>query len=113
MLKQTRVLRLLVFVMLALPLALLAQATENPTTPAPAAEAQDLASFLDSLAAQPSPDGQTFTPAPENRIQYCTYQPCPTGQRCWYCNRNWICLWEYPDPDHVPAGCTAGGGGVQ
>src|SRR5215218_6977621 len=84
-------------------LALLAQnlfAAEGWKTPGPAAgQPQDLAAFLGSLADQPLPGGESFTPAPENRVIYCSYQSCPAGQRCWYCNRNWVCIYDYPDPD--------------
>lgn len=104
--------QLLVLALLALPFALLAQtssAAEKGTAPSLAAgERQDLADFLGSLSGQPLPGEESFTPAPENKVVYCYYQSCPTGQRCWYCNRNWVCIYEYPDPDQVPAGCTGG-----
>lgn len=105
--------KLLVLALLALPLALLAQnpsgAEEGKAPSVAAGQTQDIAAFLGSLADQPLPGGKDFTPAPENKIIYCSYQPCPTGQSCWYCNRNWVCIFDYPDPDHIPSGCTGGG----
>jgi hypothetical protein len=113
---RTRIpVKLLVLAMLALPLplVLLSQnlfAAEERKTPGPVAgQPQDLTAFLDSLSEQPSPGGDVFTPAPENKVVYCYYQSCPTGQRCWYCRSNWVCIYEYPDdPDRVPSGCTGG-----
>src|SRR5690242_17320599 len=94
--------QLLVLALLVLPLSLLAQNTsaakERKDLGPAAGQPQDLADFLDSLAGQTLPDGESFTPTPENKVVYCYYQSCPTGQRCWYCNRNWVCIYEYPDP---------------
>lgn len=100
---RTRIsIKLLVFAMLALPLF-----AQNLFA-AEAGQPQDLAAFLGALADQPLPGGESFTPAPENKVVYCSYQPCPAGQSCWYCNRNWVCIFVYPDPNQVPAGCTGG-----
>ena len=110
---RTRIpIKLLVLVLVALPLALLAQnlsATEQKV-PSPAVQQpQDLTAFLGSLSKEPLPDGASFTPAPENRVIYCSYQGCPAGQRCLNCNGNWVCIYIYPnDPDRVPSGCSGG-----
>jgi hypothetical protein len=111
--KRTLILlKLLVLTLLAFPFALLAQnpsaAEEWKTLGLATGQPQELADFLGSLADQPLPGGENFTPAPENKVIYCGYQSCPTGQRCWYCRSNWVCVWEYPDPDQVPSGCTGG-----
>jgi hypothetical protein len=101
--------QLLVLALLALPLTLLVQnpaAAEEWKVPGSAAgQPPDLADFLGSLADQPLPGGEGFTPAPENKVIYCGYQSCPIGQSCWYCNHNWVCIYDSPRP---PAGCTGG-----
>jgi hypothetical protein len=48
--------------------------------------------------------GSTQKPA----VIYCTYQPCPSGQFCAFCNRSYVCLFNYPDPDFCPQGCVCG-----
>jgi hypothetical protein len=84
-------------------------ASQQPQQP------QALGSFLHTLAAgsQATTEHQIFTPAPENKILSCSYQACPTGQTCWYCHQNWFCIFNYPDPDMVPPGCSSGPGGPQ
>ena len=84
-------------------------AAEAAKAPAPTAgQSQDLAAFLNSLAQTALPGQESFTPAPENKVISCQYSACPTGQRCRYCNRNWVCIFDYPDPDYVPPGCSGG-----
>jgi hypothetical protein len=46
-------------------------------------------------------------PRPD-KVIYCSYQGCPTGQTCWYCHQQWVCIWNYPDPTQVPPGCSGG-----
>jgi hypothetical protein len=84
-------------------------AAEHAAAPSVAAQPTDLAAFLDSLKTgdQGSLDGK-LTPAPENKVIYCQYQGCPTGQTCWYCHNNWVCIFNYPDPTQVPPGCSGG-----
>jgi hypothetical protein len=86
-------------------------AAEEPSGPAvKGAHPMDLTTFLDSLKAdnQGLPGNQNLLPTPENKIIYCSYQGCPTGQRCWYCHSNWVCIYNYPDPEQVPPGCSGG-----
>jgi hypothetical protein len=100
-------------VVLVLSLAFLSSGlfAADATSPSPAGrQPQDLGSFLDTLASGSTvpTEHQIFTPAPENKIIYCSYQGCPTGQTCWYCHQNWICIFNYPDPTMVPPGCSGG-----
>ena len=82
-----------------------------PGPQAKAVHSVDLTTFLGSLQENDHTlaGNQNLTPAPENKIISCTYFPCPTGQTCWYCHNNWVCIFNYPDPDQVPPGCTGGG----
>ena len=103
-----------VVVVLALSLAFLSSGlfAADATSPSPAVrQPQDLGSFLHTLASgsQATTEQQIFTPTPENKVVSCYYQSCPTGQTCWYCHQNWVCIYNYPDPDRVPPGCTGGG----
>jgi hypothetical protein len=85
-------------------------AADNANGPAvQASQPMDLSTFLNSLkTGDQGALGQSLTPAPENKVIYCSYQACPTGQRCWYCHSNWVCIYEYPDPEQVPPGCSGG-----
>jgi hypothetical protein len=88
---------------------LTAQAAAGPQ--AQNVHAVDLTTFLGTLQKQDQglTGNQALPPAPENRIISCQYQRCPTGQTCWFCHSNWVCIFNYPDPDQVPPGCTGGG----
>jgi hypothetical protein len=76
-------------------------ATENGRSLSPvASQPMDLATFLGTMSGTPAP--------PPEDVIYCSYSGCPTGQTCRYCNRNWVCIWNYPDPEQVPPGCSGG-----
>ena len=74
--------------------------------------AVDLTTFLGSLQQndQGLAGNPNVAPAPESKATLsCATHGCPTGQTCWYCHSNWICLYNYSDPNYVPTGCTRGG----
>lgn len=97
---------LLAFFTMASPSLLVA---ETATAPSVAAQPTDLTVFLNSLKTGDQGSlNQSLAPAPENKIIYCQYQGCPTGQTCWYCHSNWVCIFNYPDPTQVPPGCSGG-----
>jgi hypothetical protein len=49
--------------------------------------------------------GGVLPPVPRPAVTYC---PCPSGMFCAYCNRNYVCVFNYPDPDYCPQGCVCG-----
>jgi hypothetical protein len=103
---------LLLLTALAFPLAPASNLSASEAGKAPAlatGQSQDLAAFLNSLAQPALPGQESLIPAPENKVIYCSFSGCPSGQRCLNCNGNWVCIYTYPDdPDRVPAGCTGG-----
>jgi hypothetical protein len=106
--KPLTVIALALSLFLASPTLFAAEGTASPAVNAN--HPMDLTTFLNTLDTkdQGLAGNQSLLPAPENKFVYCSSQGCPTGQTCRYCHSSWVCIYNYPDPDQVPPGCSGG-----